>query len=74
MKTVINCTQIKSSKNFENNILKYFSKHIGDIYLDQVSMERNKGLGGAYLNKVEFVIDGMFLTLKIKQYENLLYQ
>ena len=65
MKTVINCTQIKSSKNFENNILKYFSKHTGDIYLDQVSMERNKGLGGAYLNKVEFVIDGRLLTLKM---------
>ena len=65
MTNFLNCTQIKSSKNFENNILKYFSKHIGDIYLDQISMERNKGLGGAYLNKVEFVIDGRLLTLKM---------
>lgn len=64
MNTIINCTQIKSSKNFEKNVLKFFPKHTGDMYLDQVSMNRNKGLGGSYLNKVEFVINGRFLSLK----------
>lgn len=65
MKSFINCTKIKTSKNFENKVLKFFPKSITDIYLDQVSMERNRGLGGAYLNKVEFVINGRFLTLKM---------
>lgn len=64
MNTVINCTQIKSSNNFENKILKHFPKNIGDIYLDVVGMFRNIGLGGQYLNKVEFVINGRFLSLK----------
>jgi len=65
MKTLINCTKIQSSKNFENKVLKLFPKDSLDIYLDQVSMERNRGLGGAYLNKVVFVINGEFLTLKM---------
>lgn len=66
MKTsLINCTKIQSSKNFENKVLKFFPKNTTDIYLDQVSMERNRGLGGAYLNKVVFVINGEFLTLKM---------
>lgn len=66
MKTsLINCTKIKTSKNFENKVLKFFPKNTADIYLDQVSMERNRGLGGAYLNRVVFVINGEFLTLKM---------
>lgn len=65
MKTIINCTEIKSSKNFDKNILKHFPKDTGDIYLDTVGMFRNGSLGGAYLNRVEFVIDGRFLTLKM---------
>lgn len=64
MNTLINCTKIKSSKNFENNVLKYFPKNTGDIYLDVVFMFRNNGFGGRYLNKVVFVINGEFLTLE----------
>lgn len=64
MKALINCTKIKSSENFENKVLKFFPKNTADIYLDQVSMERNRGFGGAYLIKVVFVINGEFLTLK----------
>jgi len=64
MNILINCTKIKSSKNFENNILKHFPKNTGDIYLDVVGMFRNNGFGGRYLNKVVFVINGEFLTLK----------
>jgi hypothetical protein len=65
MKTqVINCTKIKSNKNFERYIRNHFPKNIGDIYLDVVGMFRNSGYGGSYLNKVEFVINGRFLSLK----------
>lgn len=64
MNRLVNCTKIKSSKNFENNILKYFPKNTADIYLDVVGMFRNSGFGGRYLNKVVFVINGEFLTLK----------
>jgi hypothetical protein len=64
MNRVINCTEIKSSKNFENKILKHFPKNIGDIYLDVAGMFRNSGNGGRYLNKVTLVINGEFLDLK----------
>lgn len=65
MKTrIINCTKIKWSRNFENNILKHFPKDYGDIFLDVVGMFRNNGFGERYLNKVVFVINGEFLTLK----------
>lgn len=62
MKTLINCTEIKSSKNFENKILNHFPKNTGDIYLDVVGMFRNGG--GSYRNKVTLIINGQFLDLK----------
>ena len=62
MKRVINCTKIKSSKNFENKILKFFPKtEDRDIYLDSVGVTRKQqgsyevfliislGTSGAYL-------------------------
>lgn len=61
---MINCTKIKSSKNFENKVLKFFPKTNKDIFLDEVGMFRNKGLGGRYINSVTFVVDGEFLTFK----------
>ena len=61
---MINCTKIKSSKNFENKVLKFFKNTKEDVFLDQVGMFRNSGFGGRYLNRVEFVIGGRFLTLK----------
>lgn len=62
MTRVINCTKIKSSKNFENNILKHFPKDCGDIFLDVVGMFRN-GSGG-YKNEVTFIINREHLVLK----------
>ena len=57
MKRVINCTKIKSSKNFENKVLKFFPKtEYRDIYIDVVGMKRNRGLGGAYENFLEIFI------------------
>ena len=57
MKTVINCTKIKSSKNFENKILKFFPKtEENDIYIDCVGMRRNRSYGGAYENYLEIFI------------------
>lgn len=64
MKTLTNCTEIKSSKNFENNVLKYFPKTKHDIFLDVVGMSRNNG-SGRYINQVTFVINGEFLDLKM---------
>ena len=64
MKSLINCTKIKSSKNFEKNVLKFFPETDHDVYLDVIGMFRNSGFGGRYLNKVVFVINGEFLTLK----------
>jgi hypothetical protein len=63
MNRLINCTKVKSSKNFENNILKHFPKNTGDIYLDVVGMFRN-GLRGSYMNKVTLIVNGEFLDLK----------
>ncbi len=65
MNSLLNCTKIKSSKNFENKVLKFSPENTTDIYLDQVSMERNRGFGGRYVNKAVFVINGEFLTLKM---------
>lgn len=64
MTNIINCTQIKSSKNFEKNVLKFFPQTNFDIFLDVVGIFRNNSFGGRYLNKVDFVINGEFLTLK----------
>ena len=64
MKSLVNCTKIKMSKNFEKNVLKFFPETEHDIYLDVIGMFRNNGFGGRYLNKVDFVINGAFLTLK----------
>ena len=57
MKTVINCTKIKSSKNFENKVLKFFPKEEeNDIYIDCVGMRRNRGFGARYENYLEIFI------------------
>jgi hypothetical protein len=63
MRRVINCTKIKSSKNFENKVLKFFPKTDDrDIYLGCVGMRRNRSLGGAYENFLELFI-GRFNSL-----------
>tara|TARA_R110000782_G_scaffold264883_2_gene358293 strand:- start:450 stop:791 length:342 start_codon:yes stop_codon:yes gene_type:complete len=70
MKTVINCTKIKSSKNFENNILKLLPKDMEeDIYIDCIGMRRNRGLGGAYENYLEIFI-GRFNRLSFTDSHN----
>lgn len=57
MKQIINCTKIKSSKNFENKVLKFFPKQeTNDIYIDCVGMKRNRNYGGAYENFLEIFI------------------
>lgn len=65
MAQIINCTKIKTTTNFEKNILKCFPNIKNNIFLDQVGMFRNSGLGGRYVNKVEFVIEERFLSLKM---------
>jgi len=65
MNTVINCTKINWSKNFEKNILKHFPKNTGDIFLDVVGMFRNRVYGGRYVNKVIFIINGETLELSV---------
>jgi|TARA_R110000782_G_scaffold21110_4_gene56935 hypothetical protein len=70
MKTVINCTKIKTSKNFEDKVLKFFPKDMeDDIYIDCVGMRRNRGLGGAYENYLEIFI-GRFNRLSFTDTHN----
>ena len=70
MKQIINCTKIKSTKNFESKVLKFFPKtEENDIYLDCVGMRRNRGLGGAYENFLEVFI-GRFNSLSFSMTHN----
>ena len=70
MKQIINCTRIKSTKNFENKVLKFFPKtEENDIYLDCVGMRRSRGLGGAYENFLEIFI-GRFNRLSFSMTHN----
>lgn len=62
MTNLINCTKIKSSKNFEKKVLKFFPQTNVDIYLDVVGMKRKQQ--GSYTNYVTFIINGEFLDLK----------
>lgn len=70
MTNFLNCTTIKSTKNFESKVLKFFPKtEENDIYLDVVGMRRNKGLGGAYENYLEIFI-GQFNRLSFSMAHN----
>jgi hypothetical protein len=70
MKTLINCTKIKSTKNFESKVLKFFPKtEENDIYIDVVGMRRNRGIGGAYENYLEVFI-GQFNGLSFSSTHN----
>lgn len=63
MARVMNLTKIKSSKNFENKVLKFFPKtEERDIYISSVGMERNKGFGGAYINYLDIYIGNNPIT------------
>lgn len=58
---VINCTKIKSTKNFEKSILKFFPKTDDrDVYIDTIGMRRKSR--GSY---------EIFLDVFIGQYQRL---
>jgi hypothetical protein len=68
MKRVINCTKIKSSKNFENKILKFFPRtEDKDIYLDSVGIRR-KGTGSYEIYLDIFI--GRFQRLTFTEHTN----
>lgn len=63
MGRVINCTKIKSTKNFENNVLKHFPKdEVNDIFITSVGMKRNYGIGGRYVNYLDIHIGNNLLS------------
>lgn len=65
---VINCTKIKSSTNFEKNILKLFPKTDDrDVYIDTIGMRR-KGTGSYEIFLDIFI--GRFEKLTFTQHTN----
>lgn len=68
MSQVINCTKIKSSKTFEDKILKFFPKTDDrDVYLYSVGMRR-KGTGSYEIYLDIFI--GRFQRMTFTQHTN----
>lgn len=67
MTNFLNCTKVKSSKNFESKVLKFFPKtEERDIYIDTIGMRRNRGFGGAYETFLEMFVGSQRLSFSLK--------